>query len=229
MRTRRSFQRGGDRLHPVEQLLLPFPQLRVLSAGIGRRGGFRGHGDHLDLDFFLGLDDIGLLLAPLVVGRGRREEEVVCLVARWRGRFPFTRLPRTGGRIGLLPGGVARLPLLPVAFDGPPMDRQTARERLDRRQQPLLKAHDEQAGGRLGLAGGVGVWACRFSRAVRYSSSRRDSSSSGASGGSPSMTTRSTRRSGKPPCVARMSSFRRRTITSSSAFRPRTFTPRVNR
>ena len=50
--------------------------------------------------------------------------------------------------------------------------------------------------------------ACRASRAVRYSSSRRDSASSGASAGSPSMTTRSTRRSGKPPCVALMSSFR---------------------
>ena len=37
------------------------------------------------------------------------------------------------------------------------MDRQASRERLDRRQQPLLKAHHEQAGGRLGLAGGVGV------------------------------------------------------------------------
>lgn len=29
--------------------------------------------------------------------------------------------------------------------------------------------------------------------------------------------------------IVRMSSFRRRTITSSSTLRPRTFTPRVNR
>ena len=147
----------GDRLHPVKQLLLPPPQLRVLLAGTRRRRGFRGHGDRLDLDFFLGLDEIGLLFAPLVVGRGRREEEVVCLVVRRRGRFPFAPPSRGSGRIGLLPGGVVRLLLLPVAFDGPPMDRQTARERLDRRQQPLLEADDEQAGCRLGLAGGVGV------------------------------------------------------------------------
>ena len=37
------------------------------------------------------------------------------------------------------------------------MDRQTTGERLDRREQPLLEAHDEQAGGRLGLAGGMCV------------------------------------------------------------------------
>ena len=52
---------------------------------------------------------------------------------------------------------VSACPLLPVPLDGPPVDGQTARERLDRREQPLLQAHDEQAGGRLGLAGGVGV------------------------------------------------------------------------
>ena len=59
----------GDHLHPVEQLLLPPPQLRPYCTGIGRRAGFGGRGDRLDLGVFLGLDDIGLVLAALVVGR----------------------------------------------------------------------------------------------------------------------------------------------------------------
>ena len=147
----------GDRLHPVEQPLLPLPELRARSGGIGRRVGFRGHGDRLDLRFFLGLDQILLLLAALVIGSRRRQEEVVRLFGGWRRQLRFARLPRCGGRIRLLPGRVVRLPLLPVPIDGPPVDRQGARERLDRREQPLLQADDEQAGGRLGFAGGAGV------------------------------------------------------------------------
>jgi len=138
----------------------------------------------------------------------------------------FARLPRTGGRIGLLPGGVVRLPLLPVAFDGPPMDRQTARERLDRRKQPLLEAHDEQAGGRLGLVGGVGV-ALLTSGAAFVEQTRQ--LQLGRIRRQPIDDHAFDAPLRKPPCVARMSSFRRRTTTSSSAFRPRTFTPRVNR
>ena len=43
------------------------------------------------------------------------------------------------------------------------------------------------------------------------------------------MTTGSTIRLGKPPTSSRMSSLRRRTMTASRSFRPRTLTPRVNR
>ena len=81
----------------------------------------------------------------------------MCLLVRRRGRFRFARLSRSRRRIRLRPSCVVDLPLLPVASDGPPMDRQAARERFDRRQQPLLEANDEQAGGRLDLAAGVGV------------------------------------------------------------------------
>ena len=68
----------------------------------------------------------------------------------------------------------------------------------------------------------------RSSRSDLYSSSSRDSTNSGASSGSPSISTLTTRRTGNPPCMRRMSSLRRRTMTSFKA--PlRTFTPRVNR
>ena len=43
------------------------------------------------------------------------------------------------------------------------------------------------------------------------------------------MASRTTLRFGKPPRASRMSSFRRRTITSSRSRLPRTFTPRVKR
>ena len=71
--------------------------------------------------------------------------------------FGSARLSRPGSRGGLLTRRGLRLPLLPVALNRPPVDGQAARECLDRREQPLLKAHDEQAGGRLGLAGGIRV------------------------------------------------------------------------
>ena len=70
-------------------------------------------------------------------------------------------------------------------------------------------------------------WRC--SRASRYSSSRRDSTSSGASSGRPAISMRSITRRGNPSWICRTSSFSRRTMTSSSSLRPRTFTPRVKR
>ena len=109
---------------------------------------------------FLGLDQVGLQRAALIVGVGRRQETGRRLVARTRRR---PRLPAPAsaspacpfvkGRIG---GGTRRLcglRLLPVALDGPPMHREAAGERLDRRQQPLLQSDHEQTGGGLGLAG----------------------------------------------------------------------------
>ena len=67
----------------------------------------------------------------------------------------------------------------------------------------------------------------RSSRNSRYRSSRCERTSSGASSGKPSIAMRSTPRSGNPPWTSRMSSLIRLTITSSSAFFPRTGTPRV--
>ena len=105
----------------------------------------------------------------------------------------------------------------PVPLDGPAVDAEGAGERLDRRQQALLQARDQEAGRRLLALRSRPSAAPRAAR--RYSSSRAERRSSGASAGRPSMsicTTLPLREA--RPTIARRSSLSRRTITSSSTF-----------
>ena len=106
------------------------------------------------------------------------------------------------------------------------MDAQRAGEGFDRRQQPLLQAGDEQARRRLLALRSRPAAATRGGCGTRPTGPNRRSS--GASAGRPSMSICTTLRLGKPPWTSRMSSLRRRTITSSS-IRFLTGTPRQNR
>ena len=90
-----------------------------------------------------------------------------------------------GSRLASARAGCRRLRLVPLPLDGRAVDVEAAGERLDRGEQPLLQADDEQA--RRRPACGATSPAKRSSRAVRYSSRRRESTSSGASAGRPSM------------------------------------------
>ena len=133
-----------------------------------------------------------------------------------------------GSGIGCLRGlaGAARRPARrpPLALDGLPMHPEAARERLDRREQPLLQPDDEQPGGGPHPAGRGGV-TLLAGRAVLVEQTRQgELRRVGRQAAS-----RTTLRFGNPPWISRTSSFRRRTITSSSAPLPRTATPRVKR
>ena len=128
----------GDRLHSIEKLLLVRPEgrfgvARGVRLGRGRQG--------LDLPTLLRFALLGCPLPAFVVGiRGRQEERGVTLAD----------LRRPGAFRSILP---ARL--LPLALDRRPVHLEAARKRLNRRQQPLLKPDDEQAGSRPRLVRGV--------------------------------------------------------------------------
>ncbi len=123
-------------------------------------------------------------------------------------------------------GSLSRLRRLPVPQDRPAVDAQRARERLDGREEPLLESRDEEHRLRPACASSRSRAAARAG--ARYWSSSAERRSSGASAGRPSMSTWTTLRLGKPPEISRMSSFRRRTMTSSRSFAS-TGTPRQNR
>lgn len=118
-----------------------------------------------------------------------------------------------------------RLALLPVSLDRPAMNTQRASEGVDRREKALLKTRYEECGGRL-LSLGLALEGC--SRSSRYWSSSSESRSSGVSAGRPSMSSCFTIRLGNSPAIARRSSLRRRTMTSSRNLGC-TVTPRQNR
>ena len=126
----------GYPLHAVEQGLLPAPQPRRVQ-GPGRRRGALALGGRVDrrhLDLLGGLLLRLGQLGALVVGVRRGGEP---LRSRGRERRPRLRLRPVRAAGGPLPLLAHRAAV--------PLERQ--RERLDRRQQPLLQPHHQQAGG----------------------------------------------------------------------------------
>ena len=160
----------GDLLHPVEQRLLAAPER--FGGGVARRLGLGGRGGGLDLGGLLGLELLGRPLAALVVGVGRRGEELPLLGRRLRRASAAAACPFSHCR-----STVARWTL-----------RLRAKASIDERRRCCRPTTSSPAA----ACARREVLAKRSSRAVRYSSSRRDSTSSGASAGRPSMATRST-------------------------------------
>ena len=142
---------------------------RQSASAAASRGdsGLGGRGGGLDLRRLLGLELLG---RP--ARRARRRRPAPSVKQRRLRRRPARRL-----------GGAA--PCSHWRSTVSPVDLEAAGERLDRGEQPLLQADDEQPGRGLRPAASSRRSAPRAR--VRYSSSRRDSTSSGASSGRPSI------------------------------------------
>jgi len=112
----------GDPGHLAEDLVLPMGGLAPLRV--------RGPGGGLDLRIRLVLDLLVVQLCPVVVGAGCVSEQAEPALEVGRG-LRLVGLPR----LGLL--------------DGPLVDGQRPRERLDRAEQPLLQRDGDQRGGGL--------------------------------------------------------------------------------
>jgi hypothetical protein len=92
----------GDLLHLVQQRLLAAPER--LGDLIVRRGRLRGGREGGDLSVLLGLELLARPLAALVVGSGRRRQQL---------RLAFD--------VGFVRGGCSAC-TLPLAFHGPAMN-----------------------------------------------------------------------------------------------------------
>src|ERR1019366_7677627 len=103
----------------------------LLCVCISRRVGLCGGSDTLDLGLLLGLELFRRPLTTLVVGVGRRGEEVRVLVACGDGL------------------GIGCPSLLPLFLHGCTVDLQAACKGLNRRKETLLQADNEQARGGL--------------------------------------------------------------------------------
>ena len=113
----------GDLGHLVQQLLLAAEELP--GGRVGQRAGCGGR-DGGDLDLFFSLEVFLGERGPIVVvAHGTTEEIDLTGGGRHRG-FP-------------------RLGLFPLALDRAAVDPERASERLNRRQEPLLEAGDQQA------------------------------------------------------------------------------------
>ena len=114
--------RVGDLRHLIQE-----PRLAFERSG----GGWRGRpGGRFDLGFFLGLD--------LLFGEGGTVVVVIDAFGEEPGCCRFRLRPRWLG-----------LCLVPVLFDRPAVHAERAGKRLDRGEQALLEAGDQQGGGRL--------------------------------------------------------------------------------
>ena len=164
----------------------------------------------LDLRGLVGLE---LLVGPTRLARRRRRARAARSCSAWR---------RSARRSAL------RFGLLPLALDGLAMDLRGC-GRTPRSRTAAAAAARRRAARPPPACGSTSSRSAPRAR-VRYSSSSRDSSSSGASRRQAvDDDAARPRAAGSRPGSSRMSSLSRRTMTSSSAFLPRTFTPRVKR